>query len=1174
MSLFYTSVMENIMTQLRAQNQGLPASVLPSDIRLTLLKTVTNHSSGKNTRAVVTVGEGERVRGFKPIYYNRVNLGTVLRNISFPLPKGAALRTHDLIPLLNARYGLGLTVNDVYDAPLPAIDAVVGITLQAKPKSIVWTGSAVIFLNSTTAVPNRVPQTTGVVNLGQLEKGGSVVLTPEMLLQGTTDPDGDALSVSFVQTTSGNGTLAGTGPWTVSATTTGTLGLTYVISDGRGGSVTQYATLEVVEGSGNTELLPFTFQLIPTLAGRLDSELPLGDPGPDLIVTGNFTQGSLFTVESPTLAFVGGMPERQAYNDYTTATIGDQAQTLAELGSWDYGHFDNGKYAPGGMNGRPAVYYYNHEDGGRIVRRSVRHTPRFGELFCASSLRVPPGKALGAANQHWTNSTPIPGVINGRSQLKMFWANVDDGGGEPADLIMPTLVSKVWDYGGNSHALDAWGSVGIDAESTWDWDSWNFFRCWAKHNPAAWDAGTMELNIVSARGNVKRAMVGPVLNNEATAPLFNEVAFGKWTEGNSLTQILNGDVYIAIGENAPCRVEIGDKPIYDRCSSLALCPPVEWSEANKKMTGRYTNGDLLPGRPQYVYVFNKHNQLLSQYGKLVNYRQPTVISGGDETLSWRANLLANGYEIIIETNGAYNFGTGPTEVASLGFGEDYLYNTALNTILQDGQQAGPLYVAEGGARRIEVKDGVRVLASRLRDPTAWSGEQHAGRILSYELDPPLGPNEKIATFQLYKIDYDGVPLNWQFKSIRFLSGLSRLDNNTFNEGYLRGSREHTNAMLSWDAAGGTSNTDIVHPHVNYGWCYYGVMLDSGSINATDGRIITHMNRHDGGRYLESAEDNLMMIDGDSANRVNWISWQDYIDGTNFSPEQIAEGAYEPTNIDLALTDILVQRGSFAHAVLASGPNPATSERQVVLLPKFWSANRLRLHFWQSVTTFPVKYIFIYNDEGQLVCTIHLEGTYVSPPWDMMTDTKGLVRKAGSNDSARAIRLNNLMATSNNQRWVFVAKPSTLATTLGVCGYFVTGTDVTRVLAFYQDGSIGLRMPGMPSLVMIRPAGTHLLSTSNRSVIELECINGTSIVVKVDGVEAGRYDGAGLALQVNLLMQSGVSNSGFVGTMYNAQYYEGATLRHRFKLEEGTGVQVSDDINGATGTVGTSLSWEL
>lgn len=167
-----------------------------------------------------------------------------------------------------------------------------------------------------------------------------------------------------------------------------------------------------------------------------------------------------------------------------------------------------------------------------------------------------------------------------------------------------------------------------------------------------------------------------------------------------------------------------------------------------------------------------------------------------------------------------------------------------------------------------------------------------------------------------------------------------------------------------------------------------------------------------------------------------------------------------------------------------------------------------------------------------------------------------------------------MATSNNQRWVFVAKPSTLATTLGVCGYFVTGTDVTRVLAFYQDGSIGLRMPGMPSLVMIRPAGTHLLSTSNRSVIELECINGTSIVVKVDGVEAGRYDGAGLALQVNLLMQSGVSNSGFVGTMYNAQYYEGATLRHRFKLEEGTGVQVSDDINGATGTVGTSLSWEL
>ena len=1168
MSLFSMSVMNDIMAQLKQQNPSLPSTVTPEDVRLTLVKSLSSHSSGKNTRAVVSVIDHGRVKGFKPIYYNRVNLGSVLRNISYVFPKGSAVRLSDLLPAINGRYGLGLTINDIVDANLPVVDGVVGVTLQTKPKSLSWYGSATLFVESSSVQANRPPRTTAVVNLGSVERDGSLTVTQNMLLANVIDDDGDTLTVSDLHATSVNGYISGTGPWIFNGLSNGSFTASYTVSDGRGGTVIQYAVLEVIEPTSTETLPPLTFQLIPTVEGALDSELLMGNAVVDLTVSGNFVQGSVLTLTSSTLAFTGGMPEKQVYNDYSTGTPGEQVQTLAELGTWDRGHAENGKYAEAGMNGRPAIYYCNHEDGGKIVRRNIVYPPGFGEAFCASSLRVPAGKTLGGANQYWPNSTPVPRTIIGRSQLKMFWLNVNDGGGEPADLIMPTLVSQAWQYGGNSHALSAWGNVDIDANTLWDWDGWNFFRCWAKHNPADWDAGIMQLEVSSSLGRNKKSMLGPVLNDTPDAPLFNDIAFGKWTEENNLTQILNGDVYIAIGPNAPCRVEIGDKPTYAGCRSIAICPPLSWNQDTRRVEVRYSNGDLVQGRPQFVYLFNKDNELINEHGKLVNYIQPQVVQGGDSALSWRAPSLTTGSVITVETDGTYDFGQGPVSTFKVGFGKGYLYDNPELKVLTTGEDLDDFKVIEGGARRIETIDGVRVMASRTRDTEAWSGFHTAGRMITCDLGTPLTENEKFAAFRLIRTDYNGTPLNWQWKTSRLLSGSMDLDQDVDGEYMAHGSREHTNGLVKYTPVG-NRRLPIVHPHANQGWVMHALMIDFGTKGVQDGRVLSYTARQGDSHQFTVVDVHDMVVDPETNRMPQHFGCQDYWDGSNYSPEALADGAYEPEKLDQYTTDILAQRGSFAHVALGDAPTREECRSYVVLTAAHWSRSKLEIDYWPSIGTYASKYLYIHNDDGDLVATVHLEGNYQPPEWIAANDIRGILRPSGSVDSSRRISLSGLKIESNNQKWEFYLKPSSLASVLGICG--VTGS-TTMVFAFNPDGSISLRMPGMSQIHVVRPAGTHLLNTLSRQKVSLVCTGGTQIDVLVDDVVVASHNGTGLSLSVTRLMDTGLANSGLIGTLYNASYYENDILKHLFTLDEGSGTVVTDKLGGATGTVGSSLFW--
>jgi hypothetical protein len=122
----------------------------------------------------------------------------------------------------------------------------------------------------TTTIPrtrgNRAPITIGPVRLNDVFAGQVVLIGLSQLLFGTTDPDGDILTINDITLT--GGTLVQTAAGWSFATVPGMLGIvtfTYNISDGLV-EIVQTATLQVVR---NTVLLtPHDDVFVGTPVGR------------------------------------------------------------------------------------------------------------------------------------------------------------------------------------------------------------------------------------------------------------------------------------------------------------------------------------------------------------------------------------------------------------------------------------------------------------------------------------------------------------------------------------------------------------------------------------------------------------------------------------------------------------------------------------------------------------------------------------------------------------------------------------------------------------------------------------------------------------------------------------------------------------------------------------------
>lgn len=372
------------------------------------------------------------------------------------------------------------------------------------------------------------------------------------------------------------------------------------------------------------DLGAFVFRMVPTNDGFLDSDKRLGDADPDYTVTMDDIQGSTITVQlGSTMTLAGGMPtQRQIFRDYTNVTIGNVVGVEATIGNWDTHSSlagENGPYKPGGRAGRPAVYYYDHTDM-KISRCDAIIDAGFDEVFFGGAFRTPTGKAFPGGNIHWPNSTPVTETFINRSAWKVLWCDVYDGGGNgDSDFIVPSYaqLDQMSMFGGNSHSVV---NRAVCAPTTfWHFgDKWNCGRFWIKNNRDLPDTGIIHQEWFTPKATVRSEGQGRILDDRDDASMFTQFALCKWIEGNDICQMVGGEDYIAIGENAPCRVEVGDHPDFYKCRDLAICPPLSWETGLKEVTAYRNKGDFTAGKPQFVFVIGPNNLPISRYGRLWN----------------------------------------------------------------------------------------------------------------------------------------------------------------------------------------------------------------------------------------------------------------------------------------------------------------------------------------------------------------------------------------------------------------------------------------------------------------------------------------------------------------------------------------------------------------------------
>lgn len=108
-----------------------------------------NPSAAGNTQLLIDAATGTGYNGNQVITYNRqqVNIVTLVTGQDNVIPVGQATKISDLIPAINAKYGINLTEMEYTDGPLPAFAN--GVTSQLiqipmLPTSLIWTGTLAI----------------------------------------------------------------------------------------------------------------------------------------------------------------------------------------------------------------------------------------------------------------------------------------------------------------------------------------------------------------------------------------------------------------------------------------------------------------------------------------------------------------------------------------------------------------------------------------------------------------------------------------------------------------------------------------------------------------------------------------------------------------------------------------------------------------------------------------------------------------------------------------------------------------------------------------------------------------------------------------------------------------------------------------------------------------------
>lgn len=230
------------------------------------------------------------------------------------------------------------------------------------------------------------------------------------------------------------------------------------------------------------------------------------------------------------------------------------------------------------------------------------------EVFMSYQVAVPPGKNFSGAER--------VGEFGSASHWKFTWLmDGSDGFGHAdgkADLCIPTNgQAEALQIVGNTDKIGWVGGL----NELFDLNGFNRMTAWLKADPERpMTDGYTWFQMMSQKIGRTKALEydKPVFNEGAsnsTSTKWNQVNVPGWYGNNqSNTGGVYDDFYLATGDNAAARVEVGSLETYEDNTDLSILPATSWSDKKINVLVNFKGNSSIKGK--YLFIFNGSNQLI------------------------------------------------------------------------------------------------------------------------------------------------------------------------------------------------------------------------------------------------------------------------------------------------------------------------------------------------------------------------------------------------------------------------------------------------------------------------------------------------------------------------------------------------------------------------------------
>lgn len=211
------------------------------------------------------------------------------------------------------------------------------------------------------------------------------------------------------------------------------------------------------------------------------------------------------------------------------------------------------------------------------------------KVFMSWWILIPPGTILPGSGD--------PDGIN--------WKNVwiQGAGTTDNDLALPTFLgTNTFAITGNDTLYGKWITLNFNI-GTWK-------RVWCYLNGASSSMGQIHYWELTNSGVIQRVNDDNV-SVLKTGGTFQQVCINGYGRETYNCYPTFDDIYIATGNNARARIEIGNSAVYSNCSKLTIATPDLWS--NNNITARVWQGQFNSSDQAYLFVVDSNGNISPGY---------------------------------------------------------------------------------------------------------------------------------------------------------------------------------------------------------------------------------------------------------------------------------------------------------------------------------------------------------------------------------------------------------------------------------------------------------------------------------------------------------------------------------------------------------------------------------